>query len=91
MGLVPQRTDELGPASAEWRPPCALHLYVPDVSATYEAALGAGATSCYAPEPKDYGDREAGVTDPHGNQWFIATRIEDRSEKEIAARVAAQD
>jgi len=30
-------------------------------------------------EPKDqtYGDRSGGVTDPFGNQWYIATHIKD--------------
>jgi uncharacterized glyoxalase superfamily protein PhnB len=51
----------------------ALHLYVPDVDAVYRRALAAGGTSLYVPVDQPYGDREAGVTDPGGNAWFIAT------------------
>jgi PhnB protein len=50
-----------------------LHLYLPDVDATYRRALEAGATSIYAPMDQPYGDREAGVRDLAGNVWYIAT------------------
>src|SRR5581483_5107778 len=53
--------------------PAALHVYVKDADATYERALAAGATSLGGPVDQEYGDREAGVTDPTGNQWYIAT------------------
>jgi PhnB protein len=53
--------------------PQAIHLYVDDADATYERALGAGATSLYAPVDQDYGDREGGVKDAFGNIWYIAT------------------
>jgi PhnB protein len=53
----------------------ALHLYVPDCDAAYERALAAGAQSNYAPRNEPYGDRASAVTDPAGNQWFIATRL----------------
>jgi uncharacterized glyoxalase superfamily protein PhnB len=51
----------------------ALHLYVPDADRAYARAIEAGATSLYAPVDQPYGDREAGVRDPGGNSWFIAT------------------
>ena len=51
----------------------ALHVYVPDVDAVYRRALEAGAESLYEPTDKPYGAREAGVKDPTGNIWFIAT------------------
>ncbi len=61
---------------AKWRGtpmPASLHLYVRDADAVYQRALAAGATSLYAPMDQPYGDREAGVEDLSGNQWFIAT------------------
>lgn len=65
---------EMGSAGEEWTAtPCSLHYYVADPEAVYAAALAAGATSLYPPTQRDYGDREAGVRDPSGNQWFIAT------------------
>jgi len=51
----------------------ALHLYVPDADAVYNRALEAGATSLEEPVDQFYGDREAGVKDPSGNVWWIAT------------------
>jgi PhnB protein len=51
----------------------ALHLYVADADATYRQALKAGAVSAHEPVDQDYGDREAGVKDPAGNPWYIAT------------------
>jgi uncharacterized glyoxalase superfamily protein PhnB len=53
--------------------PAALHYYVRDVDAAYQRALAAGAESLYAPVDQVYGDREAGVRDPGGNCWFLAT------------------
>jgi PhnB protein len=50
-----------------------LHLYVADADATYRRALAAGATSIEEPVDQFYGDREAGILDPFGNRWFIAT------------------
>src|ERR1051325_1135918 len=52
---------------------CELHYYVADVDATYARALAAGAQSLQAPIDQPYGDREAGIVDPIGNHWYIAT------------------
>jgi len=53
--------------------PAALHLYVPDVDAVFERAVDAGAQVLYLPKDQPYGDREAGVKDPFGDTWYIAT------------------
>ncbi len=53
--------------------PTALHLYVPNADEVYQRALEAGATSLEEPVDQFYGDREAGVKDPTGNVWWIAT------------------
>ena len=63
-----------GKAKIEKPNPTRLHLYVKDADAVYQQALAAGATSIYGPENREYGDREAGVRDLVGNEWFIATR-----------------
>ena len=41
-------------------------------------------------EPTDefYGDRSAGLEDSQGNQWWLATHIEDVSPEELAKRAA---
>jgi PhnB protein len=51
----------------------AIHLYVKDTDAVYEQALQAGATSIDEPKDQEYGERSAGVKDPAGNYWYIAT------------------
>jgi len=53
--------------------PAALHVYVEDTDAAYDRALQAGAISLGAPQDQPYGERGAGVKDPFGNYWYIAT------------------
>ncbi len=43
------------------------------IAAKSGMVMRAGATSISAPENKPYGERGAGVRDPFGNSWFIAT------------------
>ncbi|HEV8338779.1 MAG TPA: VOC family protein [bacterium] len=59
-------------------PPIAshVHVYVPDVDATYRRALQAGAKSVQEPVKKDDADRRGGVKDPGGTTWWIATKVE---------------
>lgn len=66
-----------------------LYLYVNDVDTVYKRALQAGATSTSAPADQFYGDRSAGLKDPVGNQWWVATHKEDVSPEEIAKRAEA--
>ncbi|HEY0512680.1 MAG TPA: VOC family protein [Thermoanaerobaculia bacterium] len=81
---------ELADGGEQWKPmPAALHLYVPDTDATFARAIQAGATQLFPPADTFYGDRSGGVVDPAGNQWYIATRIENLSDEEIHARAAA--
>ena len=80
----------IGGASGEFPPmPGGLHLYVVDVDEVYRRALHAGATSLMEPSDQFYGDRSAGVRDPSGNCWWIATHIEDISEEELQRRSIA--
>jgi PhnB protein len=51
----------------------ALHIYVEDTDAAYQKALQGGATSISEPQDHEYGERGAGVKDPFGNYWYIAT------------------
>lgn len=56
--------------------PVWLHLYVPDVDATYQRALAAGGVSVQEPQQKkDDPDRRGGVKDPSGNTWWISTQV----------------
>jgi uncharacterized glyoxalase superfamily protein PhnB len=66
--------------------PAVLHLYVEDADKTYHQALEAGALSLREPANQFYGDRSAGVRDPVGNHWWIATHVEDVPPEELASR-----
>jgi uncharacterized glyoxalase superfamily protein PhnB len=78
-------------AREPWKPmPAGFYLYVPDTDAVYQAALGAGGASLMEPSDQFYGDRNAGVQDPWGNNWWIATHIEDVDEAEVQRRMAAR-
>jgi PhnB protein len=68
--------------------PAALYLYVPDTDALYRRALAAGATSIQEPMDAFYGDRNAGVRDFAGNEWWIATHIEDVPSEELERRAS---
>ncbi|HLE28122.1 MAG TPA: VOC family protein [Anaerolineales bacterium] len=60
-----------------WPPiPAHVHIYVPDVDATYRRALEAGATSVQEPAKKDDADKRGGVKDARGTTWWIATKVE---------------
>lgn len=65
-----------------------LYIYVEDTDACYQQALSAGATSISEPADQFYGDRNAGVEDPFGNKWWIATRVEILSKEEVTQRAA---
>lgn len=63
-----------------------LHVYVPDVDATWRRALAAGAIAEREPADRFYGDRQGGVHDKWGNRWSIATHIEDNPPDELKRR-----
>ncbi|WJH32936.1 VOC family protein [Paenibacillus sp. CC-CFT747] len=50
-----------------------LHLFVEDTDSCYRKALEAGAVSLYEPGDMPYGERSAGIEDPFGNHWYLAT------------------
>ena len=67
---------EMGDAGEQWTPIAApLHVYIDDVDGAYRRAMAAGATSLYAPVDQPYGDREAGLRDTRGIEWFLAKRV----------------
>ena len=70
--------------------PNMLYMYVPDVDAAYRRAMAAPGAANSLREPTDewYGDRSAGLEDTQGNQWWLATHIEDVSPEEMARRAA---
>lgn len=69
--------------------PAMLHVYMEDCDAVYHRAIEAGAKSVREPSDQPYGDRTGGVEDAFGNQWFIATHLEDVSPEELGRRLEA--
>jgi PhnB protein len=78
------------PSEATPAMPGCVHLYVVDTDALYHLALQAGATSLREPTDQFYGDRMAGVQDPVGNHWWIATHTENVTPAELARRAGAR-
>jgi uncharacterized glyoxalase superfamily protein PhnB len=77
----------MGEPTGQFQPmPAMLYVYVKDTDATYLSAMRAGATSLMEPADQFYGDRNAGVEDPCGNRWWIATHKEDVPAEEMARR-----
>ena len=68
--------------------PVMLHVYVEDVDAAFERAVGAGGTVVAKPTNQFYGDRSGGVKEPSGNTIWIATHVEDVSPDELKRRAA---
>lgn len=55
--------------------PAAYYVYVEDVDRTFENAIACGATEIFQATDMPYQDRQAGVTDPFGNIWWISKRL----------------
>jgi uncharacterized glyoxalase superfamily protein PhnB len=67
----------LADGSANWPPnPAHVHIYVPDVDATYQRALDFGATSVQEPMKRGDPDKRGGVKDASGITWWIATKVD---------------
>jgi PhnB protein len=62
------------------------YLYVDDCDEFYARAIRAGAKSEQQLTNKLWGDRVGMVSDPFGNNWWIATHKEDVSPEEISRR-----
>ncbi|GAC1532138.1 MAG: Dot/Icm type IV secretion system effector PhnB [Acidimicrobiales bacterium] len=69
--------------------PVTVMVYVEDVDAVYERAVGAGATAEGGVENQFYGDRVGRFVDPFGHKWFVATHVEDVPPEEMDKRAAA--
>ncbi|MEO1054956.1 MAG: VOC family protein [Bacteroidota bacterium] len=53
--------------------PANLYIYVGDTDASYQKAIEAGGITIREPYDESYGARAAGVQDPVGNVWWLAT------------------
>jgi PhnB protein len=66
----------------------AIHLFVPDVDASFQRAVGAGAKVTQPLMDMFWGDRFGQVRDPFGHIWSLATHKEDVPPDEMARRGA---
>jgi PhnB protein len=69
--------------------PVSLHVYVPDVDATTKQAAAAGAKVIRPVADQFYGDRTAGLQDPFGHRWYLATHVRDVSMEEMQQQMSA--
>ncbi|MYN28749.1 VOC family protein [Duganella levis] len=79
----------LGPKALKGSP-VTLHMYVPDVDASFQQAVDAGASVRMAPADMFWGDRYGQVTDPFGHHWSIATHIKDMTPAEMMEAMKQQ-
>ena len=68
--------------------PVKLHLDVDDVDAVMKRAEKEGATILRPAQDQFYGERSGMIADPFGHQWFLGTRKETLSAKEMQKRYA---
>ena len=80
----------MGQSMGDWKPTFSmLYVYLADVDSAFRQAVQAGATVVQEPNNQFYGDRSGGLKDPAGNQWWLATHIEDVEPAELQKRFAA--
>lgn len=66
--------------NSNYKQPHMMFLYVEDTDAVYQAALQAGASSMMEPADKRFDEeRGAGIIDPFGNTWFLATHDSNKT------------
>lgn len=63
--------------------PVTIHLYVENVDAFVERAVGAGANITMPLADMFWGDRYCQLEDPFGHHWSVATHVRDMSPEEI--------
>jgi PhnB protein len=65
------------------------YVFVENVDQVFQSALSNGAKTVMEPGDRFYGFREGGFTDPHGNQWWVASCFEELSMEEMEKRAAS--
>src|SRR5579863_9295626 len=66
--------------------PMYIHLYVPNADNLFDRAVKAGARVDMPIQDMFWGDRYGKITDPFGQQWGIATHIEDVAPEDMKKR-----
>ena len=78
----------LAPQPTAPPPPASVMLYVDDVDAVFNKAVGKGAKSMMPPMDMFWGDRYGKFIDPFGHLWGVATHKKDVSPAEMAKGAA---
>jgi PhnB protein len=78
--MIGKSNEQFPPLSAM------IYIYVEDTDEAYNRALKLSAESVMEPSNQFYGDRNAGVKDSNGIQWWIASHVEDVSAEEMEKR-----
>ncbi|MGO4480037.1 VOC family protein, partial [Massilia sp. 2TAF26] len=65
-------------------------LYVPDVDATFQQAINAGATVRMPVADMFWGDRYGQLVDPFGHNWSIATHTRDMTPEQMQEEMKKQ-
>ena len=66
--------------------PVVIYVYVVDVDSAVELAVTMGAKVLLPAQDQFWGDRTARILDPSGHVWTVASRIEETTEAQRAAR-----
>lgn len=66
--------------------PVTFHVYVENVDAAFAKAVKSGCTAQMPPTDMFWGDRFSKLQDPFGNNWALATHIEDVTPQEMKKR-----
>jgi PhnB protein len=66
-----------------------LYVYVDDVDKVFDRAVAAGSRVDMPVQDMFWGDRYGRLTDPFGQQWGIATHIEEVAPEEVRRRAQA--
>ncbi len=70
----------IGGTMVGWSPnELLVHVYVPDVRATFQRALDRGCTSIEAPVQKDDTDMRGMFSDFDGNVWAVGTQVGEKA------------
>lgn len=63
--------------------PVSLFVYLPNVDASFQQAVKAGASITMPVADMFWGDRCGGLKDPFGYTWMLATHVRDLTQSEI--------
>jgi uncharacterized glyoxalase superfamily protein PhnB len=89
--MLGEEMPEMGAKSPEMLGGSAVgvFLYVRNVDAFTNKAIGAGATVLMPVQDMFWGDRYGKLKDPFGHEWSVATHKEDLTAKQMAKRAQA--